>query len=230
MVDRADEVLVEHAGQHARHGGPVLEHVGHAARVAEVVLEHPVGALRVAHDVDPGHQAAGPVGHGDAEGLALEAVAAGEQPARDDAVVHHGLVTDVEIVEEAVEGRHPLDQALLEVGPLVGRDDPGHEVHREGALHALALAVDGEGDPSLTEGGITDPLALGQLVRREAGQASDEGFVVRTGDAVGADGLVEERSWVVPVEQTRRHGGEPTAVALRASDEDLTRIWPTSRR
>ena len=89
------------------------------------------------------------------------------------AVVDRGLVADVEVVEEPVERGDPLHQPLLEVGPLVGRDDARHEVHREGALDALALAVDGEGDAGLAEGGVAHPLPLGQLVRREAAEAVD---------------------------------------------------------
>ena len=112
VVDRADAVVVEHPGQHPGHRRPVLEHVGDAARVAEVVLQHPVGALGVADEVDAGDEAAGAVGHGDAEGLALEPVAAGDQPPGDDPVLDGGPVADVEVVEEPVEGGDPLDQAL----------------------------------------------------------------------------------------------------------------------
>ena len=179
VVDRADEVVVEDPREHAGHGGAVLEHVRHAARVAEVVLQHAVGALGVAHDVDAGHQAAGTVRHGDAERLALEAVAARDEPARDDPVVDGRLVAHVQVVEEPVEGGDPLDEPLLDVGPLVGRDDARHQVHRERPLDALALAVDGEGDAGLAEGGVAHPLPLGQLVGREPAEEVDQGLVVR---------------------------------------------------
>ena len=160
------------------------------------------------------------MGHGDAERLALEAVAARDEPARDDPVVHRRLVADVEVVEEPVERGDPLHQPLLEVGPLVGRDDARHEVHRERALDALALAVDGEGDAGLAERGVAHPLPLGQLVRGEAAEPVDEGLVVRRGASRRRTiGLVEELAGVVAVEQPGGHGPEPTAGALRQRDE-----------
>ena len=83
----------------------------------------------------PGDQAARAVGHRDAEGLALT------KPVEDSTSQRGTMPScsaarspDVEVVEEAVEGRDPLDQAALEVGPLLGRDDARHEVHREGPL------------------------------------------------------------------------------------------------
>ena len=71
-----------------------------------------------------------------------------------DAVVDDGPLTHVEVVEEGVEGGDPLHQAPLDVVPLVGGDDAGQQVHREGALDALALVVDGEGDALAAKGGV----------------------------------------------------------------------------
>ena len=159
VVDRADAVVGEDLGQDAGHGLPVLEHVGDAGRVAEVVLEHAVPALAVADDVDAGHEAPRAVGHRDADRLAAEAVGRRHQPPRHDAVADGGSLAGVEVVEEAVEDGDPLDQAPLDVGPLVGRDEARHEVHREGALDPFALAVDGERDASGPERLVAQPFS-----------------------------------------------------------------------
>jgi len=63
-----------------------------------------------------------------------------------DHLVLEDLLLMVEIVQEQVEGRDPLDQARLEALPLGGRDDPRDQVEREDAFRALRVVVDGEGD------------------------------------------------------------------------------------
>jgi hypothetical protein len=57
----------------------------------------------------------------------------------------------IDVVQEAVQRRHALDQALFQMGPLARRDDAGNQVERDQALGARTVlvlgAIDREGDP-----------------------------------------------------------------------------------
>jgi hypothetical protein len=207
VVDGADPVVGERRRQYPGHGCPVLEDVADARRVAEVVLEHPVGTLGVAHEVDAGDEAAGGVGHRDAGRLPDEAVGRRDQPVGHDAVLDHGPLADVEVVEEAVERGDPLDQTGLDERPLVGWDDPGQEVHREGALGALVVAVDGERDALGPEAVVAQALPPGQLGRGQPGQPGDEGLVVGAHHVGLGEDLIEEPVRVVAGEQPLGHDG-----------------------
>ena len=191
----------EHAGQHAGHRGAVLEHVGDAARVAQVVLEHAVRAVGVAHEVDAGDEAPGAPRHGDAERLALEAVARRDEAHRDDAVFHRRPLADVEVVEEHVQGGHSLREALLDVRPLLGGDDARHEVHREGPLEPRVLAVDREGDARRPERRVAEPLAPSELIGTERPEPEGELAVVGTHLAALVHELVEEALVLIAPEQ-----------------------------
>ena len=65
------------------------------------------------------------------------------------------LLLVVDVVDEAVQRRHALRQALLHLGPLVRRDHARDQVERDQALGAGAVlvlrAVDGEGDADAAE-------------------------------------------------------------------------------
>ena len=122
---------------------------------------------------------------------------------RDDAVLHRGPLADVEVVEEHVQGRHSLHEALLDVRPLVGRDDARHEVHRERALEARVLAVDRERDARRPERGVAEPLAPSELVGAERPEPEGELAVVGTHLAALVDELVEEALVLIAPEQTR---------------------------
>ena len=76
--------------------------------------------------------------------------------------------------------------------PLVGRDDPGQQVHREGALDALVVAVDGEGDALGAEGVVAEALPPGQLGRGEPRPAGGRGPRSGAGRAGVVEDLVEE--------------------------------------
>ena len=201
VVDGTDLLIGEHRGEHPGHRDPVLDDVADAAGVAEVVLEHAVGAVPVTDEVDPGHQAPGAERHGDAERLTAEAVGGFDHPGRDDPLVQRGPLPHVEVVEEGVEGLHPLHQAGLDVVPLVGRQDAGEEVHREGALDALALVVDGEGDALAAERRIAQAGPLEQVVGGEPGEPGQQRRVVGTDATVVVEDLVEEPVELVGREQ-----------------------------
>ena len=66
---------------------------------------------------------------------AVEVRRAGHQPARHDAV-GEDLARAVDVGEEPLEREHPLAHAALDDRPLVGVDDPRHEVERERPLLA----------------------------------------------------------------------------------------------
>ena len=117
VVDGADPVVGEGRRQHLRHRRAVLEHVADARRVAEVVLEHAVGAVGVAHEVDAGDEAAGAAGDRDAGRLAHEARRTTRRASAARCRRQGGPLADVEVVEEAVEGGDPLDEAGLDVRP-----------------------------------------------------------------------------------------------------------------
>ena len=156
VIHRSHPLGGKRLGHEPGHGCPVLQHVRHTAGVAHVVFQHQVPAVVVTHQIDAGNETTGPATGGDAHGLASVPFRTHDQPARDDPVVEHGLITHVEVVEEAVECGHPLDQAHFQTAPLAGRDHPGQQVQREGALGAIAtiVAVHREGDSIGTKHGV----------------------------------------------------------------------------
>ena len=149
----------EQVREDPRHRAPVLHHVGHPRRRAQVVLEHPEVALGVADEVDAGDVDADAVGRDDAHGLAVEVVARGDQPARDDAVAQD-LLLAVDVVEIVLQRLDPLGDAALEPRPFGGGDHPRDQVQRERAL----LAGQREGD-ALVDEGAAQRLGAGLQVR-----------------------------------------------------------------
>ena len=133
VVDGAHPVAGEQVREDPRHRAPVLHHIGHPRRRPQVVLEHPPGALLVADHVDARDVDAHAVGRHDADGLAVEMLAGGDQPARDDAVTQDLLVA-VDVVEVCLEGLDALGDATLQPRPLGGRDDSRDLVQRKRPL------------------------------------------------------------------------------------------------
>ena len=72
------------------------------------------------HEVDAGEVDAHAGFRADADRGAVEVDAGDDQRVRDDTVVEH-LTFAVDVVEERLEGAHPLDDAGLDVRPLVAR-------------------------------------------------------------------------------------------------------------
>ncbi len=133
VVDGAHPVAGEQVREDPRHRAPVLHHVGHPRRRSQVVLEDPPGPLLVADHVDARDVDAHAVGRHDADGLAVEVLAGGDQPARDDAVTQDLLVA-VDVVEICLEGLDALGDATLQPRPLGGRDDSRDLVQRKRPL------------------------------------------------------------------------------------------------
>lgn len=111
------------------------------------------------------------------------------------------LLTDVEILEEAVQRGDALDHPGIDPFPVRRRDDPRQEVHREGALDPRIVAVDGEGDPRRTEQRVTDPFAPLEFHPREAPQPLDQRPVVGPDDTVTIDDLVDGTVGSVPAQE-----------------------------
>jgi hypothetical protein len=112
------------------HGPAVLDDVGDAGRGPQVVLEDPVAARAVAHEVDPGHLHPHAVGRGKVGRLPMKVCRGKHQPPRQHPV-GKDLARSVDVGQEGLEGAHPLGDAGLDGLPLVGRDDPGHEIEGE---------------------------------------------------------------------------------------------------
>lgn len=149
VADRPHPVGGEQVREHPRHGPAVLHDVGHPRRGAQVVLEHAEVALLVADQVDAGDVDAHPVGRGDAGRLAVEVLAGGHQPARDDAVAQD-LLFAVDVLEVHLQGLNALFDALLQPRPLSRRDHTRHQVQRQRAF----LPGQREGDALVDEGPV----------------------------------------------------------------------------
>ena len=201
LLHRLHGVVVEQPAARLGHGRPVLDHVGDAAGIAQVVLQHPVAAIGIAHDVDAGDIAVRPVRHRDAHCVALEAPRRHDQPFRHHPVGDRGGVAAVQVVEEAVEGGHPLGESPLEFLPFQRRDQPGKEVHRPDPLGALLVAVDGEGDALAAELVGDETFEPPQFARVELTEPLDDPAVGATDRPVGPEGLVEPLARFVGVEQ-----------------------------
>ena len=89
--------------------------------------------------------------------------------------------------------------------PLVGRDDAGQQVHRQGPLGTLALAVDGEGDALAPEDRADHVRAGGHLRGTECVEPLRELAVVGA-HPLGRQDLAEPEGFVA-VEQPVRHVG-----------------------
>ena len=205
VVDRAHPVSAEQVREHPRHHPTVLHDVGDPRRGAQIVFEHPEGALRITDDVDAGDVDAHAVGRVDADGFAVEVLTGGHQPARDDAVAQDLLVA-IDIVEELLQCPDPLSDAAFELRPLGGRDDPGHQIQREGPL---LLAGQRKGDALIDEG---PPQRI---------RASTQ-FVGTGGSELGVNPLVGGPDAALAVEHFVESGAIRAQVAV--APEDVMRV------
>ena len=108
----------------------------------------------------------------------------------------------VEVLQEAVERRHPLAEAAGQLLPFVRRDQPGEQVHGPDALGALLLAVHGEGDPLTAElvgYELLQPPDLGDV---NVAEPLDDPGVDATDRPVRPERLVEGRTRLVAGEQS----------------------------
>mgnify|MGYP003694369847 CR=1 FL=1 len=71
--------------------------------------------------------------------------------ASDDLLGNDPLLDDplavIDVMQEQVESREPLNQAALDVLPFIRRDNPWNEIEGKDTLGSFIATVDGEGDP-----------------------------------------------------------------------------------
>ena len=155
-------VHAEQIGEEPHHHLAVFQHVAYAAGHTQVVLQHVILALafRVGrtHDVDACNLRINLVGHIHAHHLGAKLRIALDLLQRHDARFDDFLVV-VDVMDEAVERRDALHQALLHALPLVRRDRTRNQVKRDQALSAaigpicilVLRAIDGKGDADTTK-------------------------------------------------------------------------------
>ena len=219
VIDRADAVAREEAGEDPLHHLPVGEHVGHAARHAQVVLEHGEAAVLDADQVGAGHGHVDVAADAHAAHLAPVVRAAVDQLARDDAF-REDLALVVDVLQEQVEGEQPLRQPALDDAPLGAGDDPRQDVVGEDPLGAFVVAVDREGHALVQEGAVGGLLAVPPLGRRQFEQAVEQEAIGVPRRVAGGEHLVERRVELVVGEQRcrrlRGRGPQHVLVGLRA--------------
>ena len=91
----------------------------------------------VADDVGAADVDVGPVRQIDAAHLRAVVAVAEDQLGRDDAVPQHLLLV-VDVVEQQVERGDPLEDAALDVPPVLGRQDARDHVERQDAVDRVA--------------------------------------------------------------------------------------------
>ncbi len=206
--DHLDRLAPEQFGEHPCHGGPVGQHVADAGRAAQVVLEHAEFAVLVPDDVDPGDVDAHAVGRREPVGGAHEPRGAGDHVMGDEAVADDAGRA-VHVVEEELEGAHPLGHPVGHPRPLGGGEDARHHVEGERSL----LPVEVEGDALVHEGPGESGGAGRDVVGAHLGQRGGDRGVGRPGRTVPPDHLVERRlgepagGRAVPVEEVS-HGSQ----------------------
>jgi hypothetical protein len=173
----------------------VFQDVGDAGGTAHVVFEDVEGAVLIADEVGSGD--VGPDATGRGKPFQLGAVGFGrfDEFGGDHLVLEDfapPMAVVVDVGEEMVEGEGALLQALLEVLPVFVFDDAGENVEGEYFFGAGFVAIDGEGDAHLEEGGFGGLLAAEQFGVRHLGDAFGEGDSAGAGLARGLEELIEE--------------------------------------
>jgi len=178
-------VLGKQLGEQPHHHLAVLEHVAHAAGHAQVVFQHVVGAaavgLRRAHDVDARDMRVDLARQVHTHHLGAELAVLEHVLGRHDAGLED-LLTVVDVVQEAVQRRHALRQALLHAGPFIAGDDARDQVEGDQPLGAGAVfvfgAVDREGDADAAEDHLGFMATRRHLLGRAALQPAVEAAVM----------------------------------------------------
>ena len=204
--DRADLVAIEETRHHALGHLAVGEHVRHAARHAQVVFEDDEPAVFQADEIAPRHRHVDVAVHADAAHLTAIVLAAVEQLARHDALGEDAALV-VDVLQEQVDGRQALRQAVDERLPLGGGDDPRQEIERKDTLGAFFVAVDGEGDALGEERLVGLDLSQPELARRRHAELVEKGTVWLPGITGGVEHLVVAGAGVIAGKQLtcRRH-------------------------
>jgi hypothetical protein len=168
-----DGVALEEIRENPLHDRPVGEDVGDARWRAQVVLEDQELAPVVADQVHAGDVAADAARSRHPIDLAQVEGARQHRLGR-----HHALPEDqlaaVDVLEEMVQGPHPLLEPGLQPGPGAGRDDAGDHVERKDLLDALLVGIDREGDAVVAEGAQRSLVAFPELDQAEVLEVIEE--------------------------------------------------------
>jgi hypothetical protein len=198
VVDRADSQRGERLGEDVGHRAPVGHDVADPGRDADVVLEDPEDPGLVTDQIDAGDVGSDVVGRTDAVDRPVEVWRAGDELPGDDSLLdraRHVLGVVVDVGEERLQRADALFNALLDDGPLVGRDHPGHRVQWEGPL--FAGVIEGDALVKVAAGEVLSALAQ-RLGFHRAERVVD--------GAVGTPGLIGAAEHLVP--------GVPESVVL----------------
>ena len=221
------EQLREHVG----HRPTVLDHVRDARRRAQVVFEHAEATRRRRGRGRSRRRAC--ARRRRVEPLHAPVVVRGghDEPARHD-TVGEDLPRAVDVGEEPLERQHPLAHTGVDDRPLVGGDDPRHEVEGE---RPLLLAGELERDALVAERAVSGGAALLEVVARQRAEHGVQCGVVRPGRVDSLEHLVPGAHRLVTVKQVahrlflRRFGygkvSRDGAGRVLASCPVLTELW-----
>ena len=149
-VDWTDSAGAEELREDALHRVAVLEHVGDPGRATTVVFKDEVAAVLIADQVGATDVDVGVLRDGDADEFRPVMCGAEHDLGRDHAFLDDTLLM-VDIVEEEIQGRDPLDQSGFDMLPFAGRDHTREGVEREDAFRAFLVSVDRERDALFEE-------------------------------------------------------------------------------
>ena len=207
IVDRAQADLVEQIGKGAQHHVPVLDDIADARGCARVVLEHEECAALVADDVGAADIDIGLVWQIDAAHQRTIVAVAEDQIGRHHAVAQQVLLV-VDVVEQQVERGDPLDDAALEVAPLLGRQDSRQDVERQDSVDRIRFRVDRKRDPEVVELGVGGGGAFFERIDRQAGEALADDMARRAAQHLAIQALriitVEDRAIHLPTRDIGR--------------------------
>ena len=160
----------------------------------------------------------------DVQKLALVLLAREDELRGNDAVLE-ALLALIDVQDEEVQRRDPLDQPRLQALPLARRDHAGHEVEREDPLGALLFTVDGEGDALVHERELLETLAALDLALREGLEDGDERPVVLTRRPAPVERLVECLLFMHPFHAAQDSTLHPTPrPAIRSWMSDVVMV------
>jgi hypothetical protein len=182
----------EKLGEHLQHRFPVLQHVGDARGRAGVVLQHEEFVLAGAHKVDADDMGIDIARRRHADHLRQEGLVLRDQ-IDGDAARAQDFLPVVDVVQEGVDGAHPLLDPARELRPFPRRDDARHDVEGDQAFVRLGLPIDVEGDPGTAKEGFGVGGFFAQLPEVLVREPAVVGGVRIAGGVSAAKHLIEER-------------------------------------
>jgi len=122
--------VAEQAGQHPRHHGAVLQRVADTARRLGAIPDDAHGAVGIAHHVGGVENQVMFAGHLDTLALTQESRVAVNQLGRHDTVADQ-VAPAVDILQHQIQQFRPLDQARLDVAPVLALDELGDQIQSQ---------------------------------------------------------------------------------------------------